>query len=251
MPEYKETSRYSIPDPTDPTRWQDLTAPADEAVFEVEDAREDTKLYRVLVPKGAHDFGAEFPLFNVSREQSEMDSSWSTSGELPRREVGIVHRVGVAISPFVCDERTRDEDIAKVIANAYLAVEVNQSPVVDGSLETMPIGYGVAGGPVTNGLPAADATPERFPLLYTNQAMRWEGKLSFPHRKWLREALASSAGSGGTRSGSDSDTDADEDDCGDSSSSSSGGGPCVRLESNVLVTFYMTGVFAKVRENDG
>lgn len=247
MPDYKETSRYSIPDPTNPTIWRDLTVSGDDAEFDVEGVREDTKLYRVLIPKGTHLEGSEFPLFkDGGDDRSEMDTSWS-GDELPRREVGIVHRVGVAISPFVCDEPTEDEDIAKVLANAYLSVSSGSTPIVEGSLETLPIGFGVAGGTVSNGFPAADAVPERYPQIFTNPAMRWEGKLSFPHRKWLHGAVAtpSTNSTSGTGDG-DSDTDTINN-CDDSGSSSNK--PCVRLRSNVLVTFYMTGVFGRVRES--
>ncbi|MGE0789750.1 MAG: hypothetical protein AB7S26_29020 [Sandaracinaceae bacterium] len=244
MPEYKETSRYSIPDPTNPTRWRDLTEPATAPEIRVEEVREDTKVYRVLIPAGTHDHGAEFALF-VAREQTPMDSSW-TGHQLPAREIGIVHRIGVGVAPFLCDQRTSDEDIAKVLANAYLHVEVNEHVVVAGSLETLPIGYGVANGPVTNGFAAADATPDRFPLVYTNPIGRWTGTLSFPHRKWLRAALAAEPGapSGGTASSADTDDDVN-DPCKPHSHSA---GPCVRLSSHVLVTFYMTGVFGRVVE---
>lgn len=248
MPEFKETSRYQIPDPTDPTRWRDLTAPDDEAELDVEDAAERTKLFRVLVPRGRHEFGAEFPMFAVNREHTAMDSSFSPSGELPRREVGIVHKVGVGLSPYVLDQRTADDDIEKVIANAFMSVTINDEPFVEGSLETLPVGYGVAGGPVTNGLPAADATPERFPLLYTNEAMRFGGKLSFPHRKWLKDSIAPEPA---TEPVADDSEPSDERDCGDATHPSTGPTPCVTLGSDVLVTFYLTGVFGRVRESEG
>ena len=259
MPEFKASSRYQINDPADPTRWTDLTVPADddEASFEVERVGERTKVYRVLVPQGRHDFGAEFPLF--TRERSDMDSSWSAGGELPRGEVGIVHKVGVAIASVVCDTPTRNRDIEKVLYNAHLCVEVNEDPILSGSLETLPIGFGVHHeSQPANGLAAMDSTPDRYPFLYTNEDMKFAGKLSFPHCQWLREAMSESTGAG--EGGADAPaTDEDEDgeereterDCGDETSSPTHSNRCVTLESDVLVTFYMHGVFGRVREPNG
>lgn len=243
MPEFKDSSRYSITDPADPTRWQDLTVAGDDGLLDVVDVRESVRLFRVLVPRGVVHHGAEFQMFR--RDASPMDSSWNRDGKLPRREVGIVHRVGVAIAPYVCDQRTDGDDIAKVIANAHLAVAVNQEPILAGSLETLPIGLGVT-QTVSNGLPAADAVPERFPLIYVNPSMHWEGTLSFPHRNWLYEAGAGAA--------APTHHDSGGEDGGDTTpncppTSGSGSRPCVTLESDVLLTFYMAGVFGRVRED--
>ena len=253
MPEFKATSRYQITNPSDPTRWRDLTVEGAEGDFVVRQVGERTKVFRVLIPKGRHDFGAEFPMFG--RERSDMDSSWSAGGTLPRAEVGIVHQIGVGVIPVVGDRRTDPEDLLKVLSNAYLEVSVNDDPLVEGSLETLPTGFGVHGVPVlNNGFPASDAVPDRVPFLFTNEAMEFSGKLSFPNRPWLREALAEgegaarpSGGSGG--GGRDPDErDPDERECGDPSHADVDATLCVTLSTDVLVTFYMTGGFGRVVE---
>lgn len=249
MPEFKASARYQINDPADPTQWTDLTLEGDDATFAVEQVGERTKIFRVLIPKGPHAFGAELPLFD--RERSAMDSSWK-NGQLPRGEVGIVHKVGVAIAPVVCDSPTRNRDIEKVLNNALLEVEVNDVTVIESSLETLPIGFGVHHESVaTNGLAAMDSTPDRYPFLYTNEAMEFTGKLTLPNREWLREALGDDAGEGGS---SDRDDDDDRDttrDCDDPTHGNASSRHCMTLESDVLLTFYMHGVFARVRDDNG
>jgi len=283
MPEFNASSRYQIIDRADPTQWIDLTLEDDHS-FAVEQVGERTKVFRVLIPKGRHAFGAEFPLFN--RDRSAMDSSWN-SGQLPRGEVGIVHKVGVAIAPVVCDTRTRNADIEKVLNNALLEVEVNDVSLIEASLETLPIGFGVDHeGVATNGMAAMDATPDRYPLLFTNEAMEFTGKLVLPNREWLRDALEHSVGEGAVRraaealelaareavSGSDDDNDEGaltraatefaravrrastardgDDDCSDTTHAG-GARHCMTLESDVMVTFYLHGVFGRVRSENG
>ncbi|MCB9565619.1 MAG: hypothetical protein H6710_00055 [Myxococcales bacterium] len=214
----------------------------------------------MLIPKGRHDFGAEFPMFG--RERSEMDSSWSASGTLPRAEVGIVHQIGVGVSPVVGDHRTDPEDVLKVLANAYLEVSVNDEALIEGSLETLPTGFGAYGMPVVNnGFPASDAVPDRVPFLFTNEEMEFRGKLSFPNRPWLRDALAEAeaaapaasspapATPAKSRRGASSARDAEAaPECSDPSHADVDATMCVTLETDVLVTFYMTGVFGRVVE---
>lgn len=256
MTEFRASSRYQINDPADPTRWTDLTLEGDAATFGVEHVGERTKVFRVLVPKGSHAFGAEFPLFQ--RERSAMDSSWN-KGELPRGEVGIVHKVGVAVAPLVCDRSTPNGDIARVLHNMLLQVAVNDVTILEGSLETLPIGFGVHHEDIaSNGLAAMDATPDRYPFLYTNEAMTFTGKLVVPHREWLHTAMHAADAAGEGSSGSSSDTsgkddddpDKDDRDCGPPPSAT-GARTCMRLETDVLVTFYMHGVFGRVRDDNG
>lgn len=243
---HTEHSRYAF-DETDPTQWRDLNADEDSASFEVERVGERTLVHRQLIPPGRHPFGEEFKLFD--REHSEMDSSWTSSGDLPRREVGIVHKIGVGIAPAVLDHRTLNEDIEKVLANAYIHVEVNERPLVKGSLETLPIGFGAHSQVATNGLPAADAVPDRFPVLYTNDQMRFSGEIKFPTRRWLKEALEEfeeelAARREGEEGGDTESGEETESDCSDDE----GLDPdlvCV-TRSPVLVTFYMTGIFGRV-----
>lgn len=282
MPDFTPNSRYQIIDRADPTQWLDLTL-ADDNAFVVEQVGERTKVFRVLIPKGRHAFGAEFPLFN--RERSAMDSSWN-NGRLPPNEVGIVHKVGVAIAPVVCDTRTRNADIEKVLSNALIEVKVNDVALLETSLETLPIGFGVDHESVaTNGLAAMDATPDRYPLLFTNEEMEFTGRLVLPNREWLRDALEHGAGDSAVRRAAEAleraareaATGDDDDDegaltraatefaravrrastprDGDSDCDDTHTGPgtrhCMTLETDVLVTFYMHGVFGRLRTDNG
>lgn len=247
MPAHTEHSRYAF-DETDPTQWRDLNAAENDpdAEFEVEGVAERTLVYRQLIPPGRHPFGAEFKLFDVNREQNEMDSSWTSSGDLPRREVGIIHKIGIGVAAAVLDHRTDNEDIEKVLSNAYLSVKVNDRPFVRGSLETLPVGFGVYGGPPTNGFPAADAVPDRFPVAYTNEKMRFDGTIRFPPRPWLQKALEDYAATMAKPEEADTDEDGNtERDC-DNSSANGDRVTCVTLRSPVLVTFYMTGIFGRI-----
>jgi len=250
MPEFKSTSRYQINDPADPTHWTDLTLEGAEATFAVERVGERTKVYRVLIPKGPHAFGAEFAMFN--RERATMDSSWN-NGQLPRGEVGIVHKLGVAIAPVVCDTPTRNEDIEKVLNNTLIEVEINDVGIIEGSLETLPIGFGVHNDRITtNGLAAMDSTPDRYPFLYTNESMEFTGKLTLPNRQWLRDALEDSGEEEGGSSADGRETDPDSSrDCDDPTHAAASERHCMTLESDVLLTFYMHGVFARVRDDNG
>ncbi|HHH28148.1 MAG TPA: hypothetical protein ENK57_07355 [Polyangiaceae bacterium] len=247
MPTPKATSRYQITDPNDPTRWRDLSvSDADAADFRTRNVGERAKVYRVLIPKGRHEFGATFPLFE--RARSKMDASWD-KGVLPHKEVGIVHRIGVGVSPVVCDQRTDRGDITRVLSNAYIQVAVNDETILEGSLETLPIGLGVHGADLlNNGLPAADAVPDRVPFIYTNREAKFSGAISLPQRSWLQDAMTHMNAPGEpSADGADGSGGADTEPCGRAEPPPAST-HCMTLETDVLVTLYMIGVFAEVVE---